>query len=370
MSERRVVRICHAGMEEAEVRRFEVFVRHVENVECRLVDETDADVAMIDTDGELGTYLVRAHRMLFPGRPIIHVSAQGSLGRDALSVWARKPVDPRAFGDAVARALTVASPPVGHGGAAPGAVRRASALAQDRNAERTANLYVGTMSDIDVRDPAQRERASYHAGNYLQGLFESARRFARENGTAAALLHRQDRILTLNANGHSYTTSLDRRSLRSLALIPLVRQDFRIVVGSAREDGPWHPATPLLWELALWAARGRIPFGVPFDAPVRLLRWPNLTRLALTPDAIRIAGLWSGHPTSLLLSARALQVPQRHVFAFFSACRALDLLRLEDAPKNLPASAQPHPSRESASRGLFDRILDKLPGRTSGDAQP
>ena len=169
---------------------------------------------------------------------------------------------------------------------------------------------------------------------------------------------------------HSGPHSLDRRSLRSLALIPLVRQDFRIVVGSAREDGPWHPATPLLWELALWAARGRIPFGVPFDAPVRLLRWPNLTRLALTPDAIRIAGLWSGHPTSLLLSARALQVPQRHVFAFFSACRALDLLRLEDAPKNLPASAQPHPSRESASRGLFDRILDKLPGRTSGDAQP
>ena len=89
MKDRRVVRICHAGMEEAEVRRFEVFVRHVENVECRLVDEADADVAMIDTDGELGTYLVRAHRMLFTRGPHPRVGGQRIRGLilHPVTVW-------------------------------------------------------------------------------------------------------------------------------------------------------------------------------------------------------------------------------------------------------------------------------------------
>ncbi|MCB1915620.1 MAG: hypothetical protein KDG52_07890 [Rhodocyclaceae bacterium] len=366
MSRRREVRICHGGMEEAEVRRFEQFLRHVTGFECLLAEEPEAEVAVIDTDGDLGSYLVRAHRMLYPARPIIHVSAQGSLGRDALSVWARKPVDPAAFGEALARALAAATPAGSSDSLVRGRQRRPSALARDRNAERIANLYVGSMTDIDVRDAAQRERASYHPGNYLQGFFESARQFAGENGTVTALMHRQERILTLSADGLRVTTSLDRRSLRSLGLIPLAKQDFRIVSGTPDPDHVWQPASPLLWELALWASRGRIPAGVPFDVPVHLLRWPNLTRLGLTPDAIRIAALWSGHPTSLVLSARTLQLPQRNVFAFFSACRALGLVRLKAATEQAPEVPPTAPAPGSAGRGLFNRILAKLPGLHDG----
>ena len=129
------------------------------------------------------------------------------------------------------------------------------------------------------------------------------------------------------------------------------------------------PLEALEWDLALWASRGRLPCGTHLDHPIRLHCWPNLTRLAVPPEAMRIASLWSRGSISLRETVRVLGVPQRYVFAFYSACHALGLVEQISLPSALPGSrlapAQPAPP----PRGLFKRLLGKLLGaRLNEDA--
>jgi len=82
----------------------------------------------------------------------------------------------------------------------------------------------------------------------------------------------------------------------------------------------------LLWRAGLETSVGRLPAGVNPGKTVFLKHWPNLTRLHQTPHAIRIAALWATRGASLLETAALLKVAQRHVFAFYNAAVALDLV--------------------------------------------
>lgn len=77
-----------------------------------------------------------------------------------------------------------------------------------------------------------------------------------------------------------------------------------------------------LWKLALYTYRGFLPEGINVNKPVYLKYWPNLTRLEPTPNAMRIASLLSRQPVALAFIVRILNIPQKHVFNFFSAAYA------------------------------------------------
>lgn len=81
-----------------------------------------------------------------------------------------------------------------------------------------------------------------------------------------------------------------------------------------------------LWRVGLETAQGRLPKGTDVKKTIYLKHWPNLTRIQMTPHAMRIAALWATRGASLLDTAEMLKVPQRHVFAFYNAAFALDLV--------------------------------------------
>ena len=106
------------------------------------------------------------------------------------------------------------------------------------------------------------------------------------------------------------------------------------------------------------AARGRIPLGTDPSTKVKLKHWPNLTRLQTFPNAMRIASLWSRQPVSLLESATVLGIPQRYVFAFFSAVQVLGLVETLDAESTNQGRLDGRPV--SRHRNLFRKILAHL----------
>jgi hypothetical protein len=86
---------------------------------------------------------------------------------------------------------------------------------------------------------------------------------------------------------------------------------------------------------------------------------------------MRIAGLWSRGSFSLRDTVRTLDVPQRYVFAFYSACHALGLVEQVATPAALAAArldADRTPAAAPPMRGLFKRILGKLLGARLGEA--
>jgi hypothetical protein len=116
----------------------------------------------------------------------------------------------------------------------------------------------------------------------------------------------------------------------NINLSELARQDFSDRKISLRENAKPDKNVlfqlemeAFLWKLALFTYRGYLPEGINVNKPVYLKYWPNLTRLEPTPNAMRIASLLSRQPVALAFIVRILNIPQKHVFNFFSAANAI-----------------------------------------------
>ncbi|POZ61684.1 hypothetical protein [Chromobacterium alticapitis] len=131
-----------------------------------------------------------------------------------------------------------------------------------------------------------------------------------------------------------------------------------------------HPLKPLLWQWAIWTARGRLLCAIQADTPLRLRHWPNLTRLAPIPDAHRVCALLARAPVNLRIVARLLHVAPANLFDFLAAAHSIGALDIgagtmlnvistppiRGAP---PVAAAPPPS---ARGGLLSRLLRKING--------
>lgn len=114
----------------------------------------------------------------------------------------------------------------------------------------------------------------------------------------------------------------------------------------------------LLWKLTVWMSRGRVSQGTALDEPVAMRHWPNMTRLLVTPNALRIAALWSGDARSLLNTAEVLKIPLAHVLTFYSAAKAIGLAI--PAKRQADFLFEPPAVAEHKGRGPFGRMLDRL----------
>ncbi len=180
------------------------------------------------------------------------------------------------------------------------------------------------------------------------------------------------RLLTLRGRHHlllygvsQIHSDLTDSALQALAADPISDEEIEIAPRPfSPGEVPWNGAMisqrtdAFLWKLSLWTYRGRLPAGFDLTQRVYLRHWPNLTRLLEVPDAMRISALWLEHPMTLPFTARALQIPQRHVFAFYNAAHSIGLAGIVKRESDaLMEQSIPH---RSPQRGLFNRVLDHL----------
>lgn len=388
MAAQTTLRLCHSGMDRRALYAFEIFLSRIGPDACRISDEGAADVGFIDVDNELGPYLLEGHRLLYPSRPLIVTTQTPGRHPDPLTIEVSKPIRLAAFSAALAqvRGLLPGAPPDVAKGTEPNlettpgempASAMQQAAPQRRSAdpvarlrqleERLATLYVGTMPDVDLDDPASHAAIFYTPENFLQGVIARALAHGRDIGRPVRIDDATGTALFLDpCGGRAYATR-SANAVRALAQLP-TRGTVSMARVEARDAAlldrqPSRPLEALEWDVALWASRGRLPRGTHLGHPVRLRCWPNLTRLAVPPEAMRIAGLWSRGSISLRDTVHVLGIPQRYVFAFYSACHALGLVEQFAIPAMRLAPPPADPAQVTPPmRGLFKRLLGKLLG--------
>lgn len=386
------LRLCHAGMDEHALSVFQACLSQLGTEAWGLTEEAGADAAFIDMDSDLGPYLLAAHRLLYPLRPLIVTRRPSGYRPDPLTIELRKPLHPKTLYAALEQARellprrsanpladaaedaddaldsipdempfdALRSHPTFIPAAEPAGLLR-------RFEERLATLYVGSMPDVDLNDPEARAQIQYQPELFLQGLVARAVSHAREIAQPVRIDDAEGPALYLDPrNGRAYATR-SANALRALAQLP-ARGTLRLAALDPRAPSvpaglSARPLEEFEWELALWASRGRLPAGTDVDGPVRLRSWPNLNRLTLPPEAMRIAGLWSRGPQSLRETVRQLGIPQRYVFAFYSACAALG--HVETPPRPALRNKVASPSSQSiqvVTGGMIRRIVGRLLG--------
>jgi hypothetical protein len=235
----------------------------------------------------------------------------------------------------------------------------------------------GNHPDIDPQNPDIPAHIFYDPHVMLQGLITETMKAARANGKSRVIKSVLATILVIPDAPGWILTSLSTQRIRAISAVHLanmLQTNVRDLIERKRPILlPRHPLENFLWLVALSAARGRVPLGTDLRAPVKLERWPNFTRLEVIPHAMRISALWLTQPMNLLETATRLHIPQRYVFAFYSAAHAVGIAstvivpastsksgittQLQSKPKESNSDVQ-HASKEQ--RSFLGKLLNRL----------
>ena len=234
--------------------------------------------------------------------------------------------------------------------------------------------FVGVNKDVDISNPRELAYATYDPQRMFQGAVLEGYRLAKDQRCAI-----QVRSLSLNViidpgTFTVYTASPDSIMRPTCVLESTSKPQFTeiqakglkaAVAGLKRGKNTKidsHDVEAFLWRIALWSSRGRVPINTDLTKPVYLIHWPNLTRLTFVPHAARIASLLVSAPDTLCHIAERLNVPQRYVFGFYSACNALDLSGI--AKRQVDNMFEVTEAPVSHSRGMLRKILGHITRRS------
>lgn len=124
----------------------------------------------------------------------------------------------------------------------------------------------------------------------------------------------------------------------------------------------------LLWQVGAWTANGRLINRLQPNTPVQLKHWPNLTRLSMLPEALRLAAFLARSPASPVLAVKMLRVAPADLFNFLAASESLGLLRYSPIGGGTEAKAATPPAEAgkqeipTARRGFLGRLLARIAG--------
>ncbi len=390
------IRVTAVGMDQRMMSAMRLFFQGPCRNRCILVDEASAETAIIDLDVYRGRNLYTEYHKRHPQQVVILLSLHEIEIENAIFV--QKPVNTEQLVAALENiekqlkdpSVPAASPletevpetyeivpaPVANEQQDPLPVipwqseqRKADRkVSSTRNAAiyldvHDARAFIGSAPDIDVHSERHLAKIYYDPGDFLQGHLH--REWKRANQEHLSLrISSSNGSITINPNSDHAVVGISDSHLRTLSSVPLMKGTFstQVVKNSQRReqraDNSLVSLDTLMWKIALWASRGRVPVDTSLDTPVFLRRWPNMTRLMLFPHALQIATVWIAQPRSLLDTAKALNIPQRYVFGFYSAAHATGLAGISNRMVDTPF--EPEPFKTDRRRSLFARILSRL----------
>lgn len=356
----KTLRIVALGMEERALKTLDAVFRGPGLGCYQLVKDQSADVAIVDLDGMQGIQLLEDFRRHHPQTPILVLSVH----RQAIdnTFFIKKPLQINMLFEGLEKIVQGLQ-----SSTSSAQLTDNKASSKESESLTTAERLCGSLPDVDPLDPIAISKVYYEPKNYLQGILEKSLAIGKQQKTGIVISGFAELIILLPETNQAFCPLKDHE-LRAICLMPIQHRLINTILINQTDKTFYaqiqknmiqsQPLDQFLWKISLWTSHGRIPVGIDLNKPVYLYRWPNLTRLLLTPHALRIAALWKKCPYSLIDTAHALNIPQRYVFTFFAAVHSLQLVRfVEESAMPMQPVTEKHPKRE-----LFQKILSKILG--------
>lgn len=187
----------------------------------------------------------------------------------------------------------------------------------------------GSLSDVNLDSTTERRRVYFSLDGLLFPWVLRAVREGNETGKVQQILGVPGAVFYLPAE-KSFLVGIELD-----LLLQLTRTRFGFDEISLVERGPDQElpkgrrmdADELVWQLALFTARGRLPDTLSAEKTMLLKEMPDFERLLETPHARSIAELWQSQKLSARNIVSMLGVSQRFVFSFMVAADAIGLYR-------------------------------------------
>ncbi len=344
-----------------------------------VVDPEQADVCIVDLDGFDIEGLLLSQRQRMPDQPMIVLSLHQP--DDDTCLWLKKPLQSRQLAEALET------------------IRNSNGIVKETD---NVKIVTATNQETRLNQAAQKlavkHKANFKAVNtviasatkyyepveYLQGLLIKAYRQAVTTGITLRIdtgwepifIYPHKRLVWVDADDQQLQafchlsirkfTHLTGELASGPSITPELNTD-----GDSIPDGS-QSMEAFLWKVSWWNSSGRLPRGVKSGNPIRLRRWPNLTRLWCPTSALRIAALLYHAARTPKEVVKHLGLPESDVYSFISASRAIGLIERVDekeaAPTDLTEGEEqslglrPKHTPVGSHGGFLGKILRSLVG--------
>lgn len=158
------------------------------------------------------------------------------------------------------------------------------------------------------------------------GLLGSLRAVCRQTQDAA-LIYRDKPILVVFPSIQKILLAVPPEELKKICHEDNVQITTRYIA----ENPTWRSNAKVsfescLWQFAIWSAHGRLLTKITPDTMMRMKGWPNLTRLAHIPDAMRLSAFMTQTTTNLHILYKILRVELADLLNFIAANYVIGLL--------------------------------------------
>lgn len=180
-----------------------------------------------------------------------------------------------------------------------------------------------------------------------------------------------DKSILIDSGKQQVSMDLSDNQLRSLAIAPLDDKlssaaDVRYLdsgqlkneLGRLSENVRIQSLEVFLWNIGLQTCKGRIPIEISITERQYLRRWPNVTRMNLTENALKIIAFWVQQPCSLDELHEKLDLPYQDIFSVFTAAWSAGLAG--EAQRQADKILQADDVHASEKRGLFNSLMSRL----------
>lgn len=223
------------------------------------------------------------------------------------------------------------------------------------------------VKNAEISAPAT-EITYFSPGNYFIGIVDQ---IMSGNKNARIDLANNGAVILLASQNIFYSQVRDMEQFcRAPASQFTIRFLNQADITSLHGHGKPKNIKDLLWQAAFYASEGRLIESCTnggatqiYDV-IKLHHWPNLTRLPITANTMRICALLSRSPSSIMLIHRKLGIEAEEVFQIYSAACSAGLVRIMH---NNTADETPHIEngnikKVTVSSSIFRSLFNKLSG--------
>ena len=350
----------------------------------QLVEEAQqADVLVVDTDGVEGEALWENAQTNYPNVPRVYSSI---LEPKFDVAYLPKPVKVETLFPVLRAALS-------------GVVtyKVADAEAQSQNRERLsfkqqAKNYKNTLADEPEVSSAPRDVTfpadEIQVFDATTGLLGMTRQIATQTENVALIVDNKP-VLMYFPGVNRVLLAVAPDKLEELCQYA----DVHITVKKIGEHPEWqqHAKAQMdscLWQFAVWTAKGRLIKEIDVNQPLALRSWPNITRLAYIPDAMRLSAFLTKSPVNLPMIYKMIRVDIADLLNFIAASHVTNLLKVQPVHAGVAAGVESQfsdsrnvdtgsesigtqsnvetpaaPVRPKQSNSMLQRLLKKLTGK-------
>lgn len=240
-------------------------------------------------------------------------------------------------------------------------------LGKRRDDNSNKNSSVSPVRGI----PRKTDEMCFDIERFLLGHVIDASNNAKLNNKLAVIKCWGNKIIIIDPQASEVITDVKENQLRTMAIAPLedtlsspikieyLDEKNKSYLEYIEKEGMLKVSFEVfMWNLGSMTCRGRIPIDASISERQYLSRWPNVTRINLGDNALRIISYWVKQPCGLYDIQQALDVSLHDVFSVYTAALSAGLCG--EAKREADHLLDINAVRKNTKRGLFGTIVKRL----------